>query len=462
MRIDAAVTAKRLLTLAALVSFAYLVLALDVTTQQQTLATVLLGFILLVAYIAGTTSAGFGLPQVTGYVLVGILVGPYVLGIFTQGLVDSLRTIDELALALIALTAGGELKLNELRKSLRSIVSISMGILVVVVIGLTGLVLALKPFAPVIADASWGFAFAVALLLAIWCANSSPDATIAVINETHARGEVTDTILGVTIFKDVVVIVLFAVALSLARPLAGDAGFDPGLIATVGWEVVGALMVGAILGWLFFAAYLERAKQRGVLGTLVFAYLLVLVSHQIHVELLLTAVAAGFVIENFSEAGDRLIDAIEANSLVVFAIFFALAGAALNLETVVAFWPVALVVVVARAGLTFLGARLGARASDSPQPVLRLTWLGLISQAGVTLGLSLLVANEFPAWGGDFVAVTTAIIILHLLIGPILLKVALVRAGETNGGSGGSGGAKGAGAEPRAVAGSTAGTGSVQ
>ncbi|NIP77808.1 MAG: sodium:proton exchanger, partial [Gemmatimonadetes bacterium] len=157
---------------------------------------------------------------------------------------------------------------------------------------------------------------------------------------------------------------------------------------------------------------------------------LVLVAHAIHIELLLTAVAAGFVIENFSEAGDRLIDAIEANSLVVFAIFFALAGAALDLQTVVAFWPVALVVVLARAALTWAGTRVGARYADSPPEVTRLAWMGLISQAGVTLGLSLLVAAEFPAWGDQFVAVTTAVIIVHLLVGPVLLKVALARAGE--------------------------------
>lgn len=450
MTLDAVTTAKRLVTLAALITFAYVVTALRASAHQQVLATVLLGFILLAAYIAGAAAAGFRLPRVTGYVLIGIAVGPFALGIFTRELVGSLRTIDELALALIALTAGGELKIEDLRKSARSIIGIAVGVLGTVVIGLTALILALKPIAPVLADQPWTFAFAVALLLAIWCANSSPDATIAVINDTGARGEVTETILGITIFKDVLVIVLFALALSLARPLAGDASFDPGLVGAVAWEVGGALAVGAFLGW-GFSVYLTRTNQRSVLGALVFAYLVVLVAHTTHVELLLTAAAAGFVIENFSEAGDRLIDAIEANSLVVFAIFFALAGAALNLQTVIAFWPVALVIVIARTALTWLGARIGARAGGSPPAVARLGWLGLISQAGVTLGLSLLVAREFPAWGGQFVAVTTAVIILHLLVGPILLKVALVKAGEARGAGGpGHGGAAPARAPARA------------
>lgn len=423
------VTVKRLLTLTALIAFAYLVMALDAPAQHRTTATVLLGFILLVAYIAGAAAAGFRLPRVTGYVLVGIVVGPYALGIFTEELVASLRTIDELALALIALTAGGELQMAELRRSLRSLVGMTLGILVAVLGGVMVLVLALKPVTPGLAEASWGFTVAVALIVAIWCANSSPDATIAVINESGAKGEVTDTILSVTIFKDVLVIVLFAVGLSVARPLTGDAGFDAALIGTVAWEVIGAFLAGGLLGWAF-SLYLERREEQTVLATLLFSYLLVLVAHAMHVELLLAAVGAGFVIENFSEAGDRFIDGIEANSLVVFAIFFALAGAALDLGTVVAFWPAALVVVAARGVLTWLGARTGARVVGAPAPVARLGWLGLISQAGVTLGLSLLVAREYPAWGGEFVAVTTAVIIVHLLVGPVLLKVALVRAGE--------------------------------
>lgn len=429
MKIDWVTITKRLVTLAALIAAVTLVLALDSSAEHRTAATVLLGFILLAAYIAGSAAAGFKLPRVTGYVLVGILVGPFALGVFTEELVESLRTIDELALALIALTAGGELKIHELRKSLRSILGVSLGVLIVVMVGMTLMVLAFKPVAPMLAGESWGFALAVGLLLAIWCANSSPDATIAVINESGAEGELTETILGVTIFKDVLVIVLFAVALSLARPLVGDSGFDPGLIGTVAWEVLGAFLVGGFLGW-GFSVYLRFQKQRGVLPTLLFAYLVVLVAHALHVELLLAAVGAGFVIENFSKEGDRLIEAIEANSLVVFAIFFALAGAALDLGTVLAFWPVALVVVVTRGALTWVGTRLGTRLAGSPAKVTRYGWMGLISQAGVTLGLSLLVANEFPDWGGQFVAVTTAVIIVHLLLGPVLLKIALARAGE--------------------------------
>lgn len=393
----------------------------------------LLGFTLLAAYIAGGATAAVGLPRLTGYVLIGIAVGPFALEVLSAGMVEELRTIDELALALIALTAGGELKLKELRRILAQIVGVGLAVSGIVLVGIAALVLAARPLVPFLADRPVAFAVAIALLLGIWCANSSPDATIAVINETGSRGSVTETILGVTVLKDVLVIVAFAAALSFAGPLVRpEAGLDASLLTTVAWEVGGALAVGALVGWLF-SVYLVRVGARSILATLVFTFVLTQVAHELHVELLLMAIAAGFVIENFSEAGDELMNAVEGNAIVVFALFFALAGAALDLHALTRFWAVALVVVCARMALTWLGVWTAGKFVDLEADVARLTWRGLISQAGVTLGLSLLVESTFPEWGGTFVAITAAVIIVHLLLGPVLLKSALVASGEAKG-----------------------------
>ncbi len=421
---------KRLVTIAALVAFAWVLVETEVTSESGAMATALLGFVLLTAFLAGAVARGMGLPAVTGFVLVGIAVGPSGIGVLHGEVVEQLRRIDEIALALIALMAGGELRMGELRKAFRSIVGITLSVGGVVVIGMLAMVLVMRPFVPFLADQSWGVTIAVGLLLAIWSANSSPDATIAVINETGASGELTETILGVTIFKDVLVIVGFAAALTLTGPLVKPGGaFDATVLGVVAWEVGGALLLGSLAG-VVFGFYLERIGARSALATLAFTFVLVLLAEMLHMELLLTAVGAGFIIENFTEAGDDLIQAIEANAMAVFAIFFALAGAALSLETLRAYWLTALVIVLVRGGLTWAGAQLGARVTDSSPLVTRWTWMGIISQAGVTLGLSLLVARELPAIGETFVAVTTAVIIVHLLVGPVLLKIALERAGE--------------------------------
>lgn len=427
---DARRSVKRLVTVAGLAALAFVLLRFQTNASDSATATVLLGFLLLAAYMSGAATRGFGLPGVTGYVLVGILVGPFALGILSPPMVELLRRIDEIALALIALTAGGELRLADLRRSARPILGIGLGVMATVLVGMTALVLAARPFVPLLAGLPWPTVFALGLLLAVWCANSSPDATIAVINETGATGDFTETVLGITILKDVLVIIAFSAALSLIGPLVRPgATFDPGLLLHTAWEVGGALLAGGAAGAVF-AVGLSRLGARPVLATLAFTYILVLLAETLHVELLLTAVGAGFVIENFSEEGDSLIHAIEANALVVFAIFFALAGAALNLRTLAEYWPLALGVVLARGLLTWAGSRLGARVGRSAPEVARWSWMGLISQAGVTLGLSVLVADALPGPGQVFAAVTTAVIIVHLLAGPILLKVALERTGE--------------------------------
>jgi Kef-type K+ transport system membrane component KefB len=430
--IDARRSVKRLVTVAGLAAFAFVLLRLQTNASASATATVLLGFLLLAAYMSGAATRGFGLPGVTGYVLLGIVVGPFALGILNPRMVELLRRIDDIALALIALTAGGELRLADLRRSARSILGIGFGVMAVVTVGMTALVLAARPLVPFLAGLPWTTVFALGLLLAVWCANSSPDATIAVINETGASGDFTETVLGITILKDVLVIIAFSAALSLMTPIVQPgAAFDPGLLLHTGQEVGGALLAGGVAGAVFALA-LRRMKARPVLATLAFTYLLVLLAETLHVELLLTAVGAGFVIENYSEEGDSLIHAIEANALVVFAIFFALAGAALNLHTLAEYWPLALGVVLARTILTWAGARLGARIGRAEPDVERWSWMGLVSQAGVTLGLSVLVAEALPGPGEVFAAVTTAVIIVHLLAGPILLKVALERTGETS------------------------------
>lgn len=431
MAADTGRSVKRLVTVAGLTAFAFVLLRLQTNASASAMATVLLGFVLLASYMAGTAARGFGLPGVTGYVLLGIVVGPFALGILSPPMVELLRRIDQIALALIALTAGGELRMADLRRSARPILGIGLVVMGVVVAGITGLVVAARPVVPLLAGLPWPTVLALGVLLAVWCANSSPDATIAVINESGAAGDFTETVLGITILKDVLVIIAFSAALSLMTPLVRPgASFDPSLLLHTAWEVGGALLAGGLAGALF-AVVLRRLGKRPVLLTLAFTYLLVLLAETLHVELLLTAVGAGFVVENYSEEGDLLIHAIEGNALVVFAIFFALAGAALNLRTLAEYWPLALGVVVARTMLTWLGARLGARLGRATPKVASWSWMGLISQAGVTLGLSVLVAEALPGPGQVFAAVTTAVIIVHLLLGPVLLKLALERAEET-------------------------------
>jgi Kef-type K+ transport system membrane component KefB len=413
------------LTLVLLFGVAYLSLAAFPADSLQEQLTILMGFALLAASVAGSLATKVGLPKITGFLVVGIMAGPSVLELFSWGAVDALRLIDRFALALIAMLAGGELKLQSLKSAARSILFTTLAVVGVVWVGITLVFIPLGYFLPFLDDVGFTGILALGCILGIWAANSSPDLTVAVIEETGAKGPLADVILGVTIVKDVVVIVLFTLMVSLFQSILGTGPEEGGILLELGREVGGALALGAGLGWIF-SLYLEKEGRQPPYSTFIFAYLMVVLAEMLHVELLLTGVAAGFVIENLSEAGDEMIHGIEKVAVVIFAFFFTIAGASLDLQAIGAFWFAATVLFLARAFLTFWGASLGTRWARAPVMVRSRTWRGLLSQGGVTLGLLLVLEESFPEIGEGVVVLGMAIIIGNILGGPILLKKALL------------------------------------
>lgn len=388
---------------------------------------ILTGFVLLVASVAGALAARTGLPRLTGFVVVGIVAGPSVLGILTQDAVQELRLIDEFALVLIALLAGGELKIEALKPRAATIGATTLAVTVLVWVGMALAVLAMSPLLPFLDELSLAGRVGVGLLLGIWAANSSPDLTVAVIEETGAKGPLADVILGTTIVKDVLVIVLFTLTLALVAPLigSGGGGFDPHVFVDLAHEVGGAVVVGAGLGWVF-SLYLQSGDgERPPLATFLFAYVMVVVANRLHIELLLTGVAAGFLIENLSPAGDRMIRGVEKVSVILFAFFFTIAGSSLDLQAVRTVWLGALVVFSVRVLLTWGGAYVGTRIAGDSERVRERTWQGLVSQGGVTLGLLLLAERALPDVGAEIMNLGMAVVLGSILVGPVLLKFAL-------------------------------------
>jgi len=414
-------------TLILLFGVAYLSLsAIQADTAQEQL-TILMGFVLLAASVAGALAARIGLPKITGFLVVGILAGPSVVALIPDAALEALSLIDDFALALIAMLAGGELKVKSLRPAARSILLTTMAVVGIAWVGMTLVFIPVGYLLPFMEGAGFSGILALGCLLGIWAANSSPDLTVAVIEETDAKGPLTDVILGVTIVKDVVVIVLFTLTLGFMESILGHEAPEGGLLMELGREVGGALVLGALLGWLF-SIYLEREGRQPPYATFVFAYLMVVLAGVLHVELLLTGVAAGFVIENLSEAGDEMIRGIEKVAVVIFAFFFTIAGARLDLGALGVYGLAALILFSARAFLTFWGASLGTRWARAPILVRSRTWKGLLSQGGVTLGLLLVIEETFPEIGEGVVALGMAVIIGNILGGPVLLKRALTDA----------------------------------
>jgi len=422
----------RVLTLMAFLGVIHVVGLLRVPGTPHGSSTLFLGALLLASYLAGRAARVASLPQITGYLVVGILVGPYVLGIVPGEVLQEFRFVNGVALSLIALSAGGELRLKSVRSQIVSIGTITaLQILFMFTLVATAVYLG-RGFIEFLRDQPPRVAAAVALLFGLVAVAKSPATTIAVITEEKARGLLTDTVLGITVVKDVIILILIAVCIPLATTIVDPAGgFDLEAVRDILLEIVESLAVGALLGWLV-TLYLQRIREYRILFILGVAFLAVNLGEWFHLEAILIAMAAGFTVQNFSRQGRRLLQALEANSLPVYALFFAVAGAELNITALKTAWLITGAMLIARTAALWASTYLGASLAGDP-PVLRThAWMGFLAQAGVTLGIANIVRERFPVWGVQVAAITIAMIAVNQLIGPPAFRWAIIKAGESH------------------------------
>ncbi len=416
-----------------------------VYTMTLLVSTVSFIFIALAAKRIGAFFSQQGLPYITGYLLAGIVAGPFVLNLLPEGTTTTLRYIDEVSLAVIAFVAGSELYLKDLQKRLKSILAINFSVLVFGLALGTLALFVLTAFIPFADDMGVPGRIAVALLGATVLLALSPASTIAVIQEVRARGSYTSTILGVTVAMDVVIIVFFAVAVAVASALLTGMGFSGSFLLLLLVDLGAAALAGAGVG-LALAAILgltldKRIKAGAILilgmGLFAGAYWLVDFSYvnlpfEIHVEALLVAMIGGFYVTNFTPYRDLFDEILHDVSPAIYVAFFTLTGVGVKLDILMATWPIALALFATRIGSIFLGSYVGGTLAGESTRFRRLAWMGLITQAGIALGLAREVAVEFPALGESFATLIISVVVLNEIFGPMFLKAALRRAGETN------------------------------
>ncbi len=393
-------------------------------------STLALGFILIFSFLIGKRIKRLNLPQITGFILAGILCGPYVMKFLSVEDVNNLQLLDGLALSLIALTAGGEMRLSQLKRDKKAIISILVFQTVIIISGFVAFGFLSRPIFPFFSELTLVQGFAFSLLLGTLATATSPSTTIAVMTELNAKGKYTDLILSTSVVKDFVVICLFAFSLSAARALTlPEQAFDAWFLGSILAEVVGSALIGAAIGGGIIL-YLKFIKKETAIFILGVTFLTYQISRSLGLHPLLIFLVAGFLVENFSSQGDSLIQAIEKVSVPIYVVFFTISGASLNLDTLRISWILALVCVVLRAVLKYAGTYLGARIANEEEGVRRQSWKGFISQAGVALGMAIIIEETFPAWGSEFKALVLAFIAINQIIGPVLLQKLLVKVNE--------------------------------
>lgn len=389
-----------------------------------------IGFLLLSGTLLSELIELLGLPHLTGYLLAGVLAGPHVLNMIDAATVRRLAPVNTLALALIALAGGAELRLDQLRKGLRSLlvatgIHSTLGLL----LGAAAF-LAVRSFIPFARDLSWKAACAIALLWGVLAVSRSPSATLGILAQTRARGPLATFALAFVMSSDVVVILLMALAMMFAKPL-----LEPGSALSftafhaLGHEVVGSISIGTTLG-LLLAIYLRLIGRQLIVVLVALGFGASEVLHYLQFDPLLTFLVAGFVVQNLSKQGDKFLHAIEDMGAIVYVVFFASAGADLDVPLLVDLWPIALALAATRGAVTIAGARASSWIAKDELKLRAWSWAPLIAQAGLTQGLAGLVEREFPTFGAPFRALVIATLAINAIIGPILFKLALDRSNE--------------------------------
>ena len=389
-----------------------------------------LGFTLLGASVAGDIFRRFHLPRLSGYLLFGVITGPYLGNVISESMAGQLQVITGLATTVIALIAGLSLNFERLGPRFALITRMTVTTLAVAM----GVLLAITwigwPFLGASPDVTVLQRLAAAALVAVMIVSFSPTMTAAVTAETGARGRLSEVVLAMVILADLALLVLFSLVLQLARAAFNTDASDVNIVARFAWEVGGAVAFGALVGALF-ALYVRYIAREMALALIVMCALLSQVGTTQQFEPLLAAVTAGLVIENLAVAqGETLKAAVQRGAPPILVIFFVAVGASLQLGALTTVGLLAIAVAAIRIAAIKLGLTFGLRASGVDATTGKYVWTGLISQAGITLGFASIVATEFPAWGTQLQTLLVALIALHEIVGPIFFRYGLARAGD--------------------------------
>lgn len=388
-----------------------------------------LGLFLAVTFLGSKIFQRIGIPQVVGYIVIGVLHGPSFLNAVPLELVDQLTFISEIALGLIGFDMGSHLYLADLRKLGRSILFIllfeALGTFVVVTGGVYLLTESLY----------------TALIFGALASATAPAATVDVLAEYDAEGPLTTTLLAVVGLDDALSLVLYSVAAALAESLIVGTG-APSFIHLFELpfiEIGGALILGALLGYILNLIMNRMKSHHDVMAVSIgFVFLSVGLSEAFGLSLILTVMVLGAVVVNCCQEHARHIRfTIEQAGPVIYVLFFALVGARFQIQLLPSMGLIGIAYVVLRSLGKFTGAWVGGRIGGAEPAVQDNLGFGLLSQAGVAIGLAIASASRFSSLGEEgealgslIINVITATTFIVQLIGPIFVKVAISRAGE--------------------------------
>ena len=385
------------------------------------------------------------LPLITGLLVIGIIAGPDILGLISREAVSNLRFINDIALAFIAFAVGSELYLAEMRSRFKSIAWITASQMVITFILSSLVVYFLSDMIPFMRGMEIYDRMAVSILIGTIFIARSPASAIAVVNELRARGPFTQTSLGVTVVIDFLVVILFALTFAIAGSFVKGVSLNLIFAFRIIIELALASIFGYILGKLLGIALSFKSflwiKTLVILllgwGTFRLSYFIseLTYSHfftEIHIEPLLICILGSFIVTNYSSHRPEFLKLIKETGTPVYVMFFTLIGSTISVDVLTKTWLIALFLFVLRLLSLMITSFTGGVLARDPLKFIMVSWMPYITQAGVSVGLTAVVATEFLNWGNDFATLVLTVIVLNQLVGPPLFKWAITYAGESH------------------------------
>ncbi|MDD5259495.1 MAG: cation:proton antiporter [bacterium] len=390
-----------------------------------------LGAFLLAGSISGRFFQKQRIPQVVGYITIGILIGQSGLRLVDSRMIETLQPFSYFALGLIGFVIGGELKIEVFKKYGRQFIyillfeGITASILVFLLVGITGTLLIGPGKLP----------WALGLLLGAIASATAPAATTDVLREYKTKGPLTTTIMGIVALDDGLALLLFAIASSIASRMLGSSNGN--LLATLTQplhEITLSIIIGAAAGWGLYYILKRTIEKEKILAFTIATVLLVLgISLTLRADMLLAAMTLGAVIANTtSRRSKEVFHLIGGFSNPLYVLFFVMVGAKLDItHMTLTLSALAIAYLIGRTAGKMFGAAWGARLAKAPIAVQKYLPLCLFDQAGVAIGLSILAAQYFPGEiGNGIVIIVTVITFVVQIIGPPYIKKAITKAGE--------------------------------
>ena len=383
-----------------------------------------LGIVLLVGLLGGKIARFFKLPNVSGYLVFGLLLGPSFVKLISASDIEAFTVISELALGIIAFSIGSEFVVKEMKKLGKKIFIITLA----EVVGAVFVVFSVMYFI-------FKQPFAFSVVIASMSAATAPAATLLVIQQYKAHGPLTRTLIPVVALDDIFGIMAFGIAMALARLSIGRTqGSFIAMVATPLIEIVGSLVLGLIIG-LLLVYIAKKATNRDSLQGASLAAIGVAcgLAKMIGFSPLLTCIVVGAVVANLLSASKRVFGSVNDFASPVYVLFFTLAGASLDLKILASIGLLGIAYIFARAFGKMFGVWVGAKSVKAEETVQKYLGLGLLPQGGVSIGLSVLVRQQLPEYAVPITTIIMASVLVYEVMGPVFAKVAIEKAGEIDG-----------------------------